>query len=390
MHPEQGAERYADPAGSHLPKPLRSADRNAGERARKQRDEVDAHQCRVDVVAEPKSGMSEQCWHARNADDGMGEAQPLRAGDAGHQPLPDHHGDCEARDAEGEQQITAPLLPDPVEPETLDHAGAEPVGNGDAGQEQCRSDRRGSDDGERQQQRPVALRLGPGRAHDRALDVRDGAGHLAPDQVHPAQLRDAGVIERPLGKEVRKKVARVRERDQCDIAGIRDVVNERCFDAGPDTSSGAGVESGVANRAECPQRPLLMRLHEAALDETGERLLANRARFASSEFPDPGPRVRRVRSRCDLRKNPVERRVAGRRGIDNYERFKVRVDTPGKSQVQQHGAGERALESRLPGRQVCTRFVVQQQKELFGEGQHALFLPPRRGMVAEAGNRTSM
>ena len=312
-------------------------------------------------------------------DHDVGEAPLLRAGAAGHEPLPDHYGDRKAHGTEGEQQIAAPLLPGPTEPEALGNAGAEPVRNGNAGQEQRSRARCGTGNGEKQQQRPIALGPGPGREHDPALDVRDGPAHFAPDQVHPAQLCNPVTPDRPLGEEFGKELARVRKCNQRDIPGVGNVVGERRLDAGPDPAPGIVVGCGVANRAECPRQPLPAPFQNAAPDETGERLLPDRVRFAGSQLPDPGLRVRRVRTCRDLRKNPVEHRIAGRRGISDHQCLEVRVDAVGKGQVQQHRTGECALQGMLPGGQVCARPVAQQQEEFFGECQHALLRTARHG-----------
>ena len=115
------------------PEPVHGADHDAGERAREQRREIEAHERGVDVDTETKAGVGEQRQHAGDADDDVGQTPPAQAGDPGDEPFPDGHADDEHGDAERQQQVAAPLLPEPVEPQTLQNAGAEPVRHRDAG-----------------------------------------------------------------------------------------------------------------------------------------------------------------------------------------------------------------------------------------------------------------
>ena len=62
--------------------------------------------------------------------------------------------------------------------------------------------------------------------------------------------------------------------------------------------------------------------------------------------------------------------MAGGACVGDGERLQIRVDAIGKGQVHQHSAGQGAVDGVLANRQRRAVFVVQQQDEFFGEGQH--------------------
>ena len=158
---------------------------------------------------------------------------------------------------------------------------------------------------------------------------------------------------------------RATSRGSGDVAGM-----QHASDAPADLPHRRAIDRGMARGAEDPRELPVPPLQDAALHETGQRLLANGLRFVDGQVPDPRPGVRRFRAGRDPGQDAIEHGIAGRRAVVDHERPQVGVDPPGERQIHQHRARQGALE-RIPldGEQRAI-LIGQQQDELFGEGQH--------------------
>ena len=158
MEFHQKVERFrGNPDSTEL---RRSVDRDSGQRAGHQHGQIADHERRVHIRAYPEAGMDEQDERTANADYDMGESPPIGAAQSRRRPPFPERRRHEPRPAQPEKRISAPLLPQTVEPQKLKEGGAEPVRYGDAGRQQRRRRGQSAHNGEGQQQFSETCRPG--------------------------------------------------------------------------------------------------------------------------------------------------------------------------------------------------------------------------------------